>query len=127
MPLKEHGLSYGISRINNDFFMNMKIVGKLTHADYEMIIPMLENSIKDVGDPNIKIIVDMTDFEGWEMRAAWDDFKLGVKHNHEFSKIALIGNKKWEELMAKVSNWFISGDIQYFENRQDGLSWLDLK
>jgi hypothetical protein len=126
MSLNEHGLSYGISRINNDFFMNMKIVGKLTHADYEMMIPMLENSIKDVKDPNIKIIVDMTDFEGWEMRAAWDDLKLGIKHNQEFSKIALIDNKKWEEVMAKVSNWFIGGEIQYFENRQDGLSWLDL-
>jgi len=126
MSLVEHGISFGISRINNDFFMNMKIVGKLTHADYEMMIPMLENSIKNVRDPRIKIIVDMTDFEGWEMRAAWDDLKLGVKHNHEFSKIALIGNKKWEEIMAKVSNWFIGGDIQYFENRQDGLSWLDL-
>jgi len=126
MPGSEHGVSCGISRINNSFFMSIKIVGKLTHADYEMMVPMLENAIKDVKEPNIKVIVDMINFEGWEIRAAWDDLKLGIKHNHDFSKIALIGNKKWEEVMAKVSNWFISGDIQYFDNRQDGLSWLDL-
>ena len=125
MTYTEHGISFGISRINDNFYMKMKIIGKLTHNDYEIMIPMLEDAIKDVKQAKIKAIVDMTEFEGWELRAAWDDFKLGLKHNREFSKIALIGNKSWEKIAAKVSNWFMSGEVKYFENLQEALEWLE--
>ncbi len=124
MSRAEHGISIGISRVNDDFYMSIDICGKLTHADYEIMVPMLENAIKDVREPKIKAIVDMIDFEGWELRAAWDDLKLGVKHNREFFRIALVGNKNWGKIAAKISNWFISGEIQYFEKRQEGLDWL---
>ncbi len=124
MSSTEHGLSFGISRINGDFYMNMKVVGKLTHDDYEIMTPMLENAIKDVREPKIRAIVDLTEFDGWELRAAWDDLKLGVKHGREFSKTALLGNNNWEKLATKISNWFTSGKIKYFEDRQEALAWL---
>ncbi len=126
MSYTEHGISFGINRINEKFYMNMRIIGKLTHADYKIMIPMLENAIKDVKEPKIDALIDMTEFEGWELRAAWDDLKLGVKHNREFSKIALLGNKKWEKIAAKVSNWFTSGEIKFFEDKQKAFAWLEI-
>ena len=57
--------------------------------------------------------------------AAWDDFKLGAKHSKEFKKIAIYGNKEWQERMAKIGNWFITGDIEYFENATAAIDWLD--
>lgn len=124
MALFKHGLNIGISRIENDFFLTLKIVGMLTHEDYNKITPMIDNALKGFSDAKIKTFIDLTQFEGWELRAAWDDFKLGLRHGSEFEKIAILGNKKWEELMVKVGNWFISGEIKYFADENEAISWL---
>ena len=125
MKVTKHGLSIGIERVNDAFLMTMSIVGKLRHEDYEVIVPMLESAIEGVKDPKVKVLVDMREFDGWELRAAWDDLKLGLKHGNDFSKIAIIGNKKWEEYMAKVGSWFIAGEMKYFESEGDACEWLN--
>ena len=75
-------------------------------------------------DPKVKVLIDGTELEGWEARAAWDDFKLGLKHGSEFDKIAIFGNKNWQQITARIGSWFISGEVRYFEHMDDALSWL---
>ncbi|MEA1889362.1 MAG: STAS/SEC14 domain-containing protein [Pseudomonadota bacterium] len=125
MNIVRHGLSIGIERANNHFFLSLKAVGKLTHEDYETITPMLDSALAAVKKPMVNVFFDGTELEGWEPRAAWDDFKVGLKHGSEFEKIAIYGNKKWQEMTAKVGSWFISGEVKFFENEADALSWLD--
>ena len=124
MNMMRHGLSIGIERIGNDFFLSLKAVGKLTHADYEIINPMIDSALVGIKTPRIKVLVDGSELEGWELRAAWDDFKLGLKHGGEFDKIAIFGNKKWQEYSAKIGSWFISGEVKYFEDLNEALSWI---
>lgn len=122
--LNEHGISIGINRIREQFFIKMKIIGTLTHEDYEMITPMLESALQGIDEPSISLIIDATEFNGWSMQAIWDDLRLGLKHNRDFNKIALVGNKPWQQYGVKISNWFSIGDFEYFENMDDALSWL---
>ena len=124
MTIKKHGLSIGIERVDSTFFLSLKAIGKLTHEDYQTINPMIDAALEGVKDPKIKVLVDGTELEGWEMRAAWDDFKLGLKHGSEFERIAIVGNKKWQEYSAKIGAWFISGEVKYFESESDALIWL---
>ena len=120
----KHGLSIGIERIGDDFFLSLKATGKLTHEDYLKINPMIDSALEGVDDPEIKAFIDGSELEGWELRAAWDDFQLGLKHDNKFSKIAIFGNKKWQEYTAKIGSWFISGEVKYFEDSQQALAWL---
>jgi len=120
----QHGLSIGIERFENDFFLSLKAIGKLTHEDYEIITPMIDSALAQVKDPKVNVLMDATELEGWELRAAWDDFKLGLKHNNEFRKIAIYGNKNWQKVSAKLGSWFMSGEIQYFDNLHDALNWI---
>ena len=126
MKLVRHGLSIGIERIANRFLLTLKASGKLTHEDYETITPMIDTALSMVKQPKVKAFVDITDFEGWELRAAWDDFKLGLSHGSEFEKIAVVGNKKWQEVGAKIGNWFVSGEVKYFEDMHEAMDWLGL-
>lgn len=41
-----------------------------------------------------------------------DDFKLGLKVGTSIDKIAIYGDKNWQELAAKVGSWFITGDMR---------------
>jgi hypothetical protein len=127
MTMTRHGLSIGIERVNNEFFLTLKAIGKLTHEDYLKINPMIDSALVGVSTPKINAFIDATELEGWELRAAWDDFKLGLKHGSEFNKIAIFGNKKWQEYSAKIGTWFISGEVKYFNNSHDALTWLQQK
>lgn len=124
MSKEKHGISIGIDRIGKQFFVSMKAMGRLTHDDYEVIAPMIEAAIVKVNQSRVKVLFDATEFEGWEVRAAWDDFKLALNYEDEFDKIALYGNQEWQETAAKIGNWFMSGDVKYFDSYDDAISWL---
>ena len=124
--MTRHGLTIGIERVNNNFFLKLTAVGKLTHEDYLKITPMIDSALQEVEDPEVKVLIDGTQLEGWELRAAWDDLKLGLRHGSEFTQIAIFGNKKWQQITAKVGSWFISGEVQYFESEETALAWLDV-
>ncbi len=124
MKIIRHGLAIGIERVNNDFFLSLKATGKLTHEDYEKINPMIDSALEGVKDPQVKVFIDGSEFEGWEMRAAWDDFKLGLKHGNSFDKVAIFGNKKWQEFAARAGSWFMSGEVKFFEDSDEAWSWL---
>ena len=124
MTSLSHGLSVGISRFRDEFFLTLKVVGKLTHDDYLTITPMLENALVSVEKPHVKAFVDCSQLEGWELRAAWDDCKLGISQGQYFSKIAVYSHKTWLEYATKVANWFMGARVRYFDNENDALIWL---
>ena len=125
MKYDRHGLSIGIERTGDQFFVTLKAKGKLTHQDYETITPMIDSALAEVKDPKVKAFIDGTELDGWELRAAWDDLKLGLKHGNEFEKIAIYGNKNWQETASKIGAWFISGEVRYFEDENEAIAWLN--
>jgi len=124
MTTSRHGISVGIERTGNDFYMTLTVIGKLTHADYEVITPMLDSALEGINEPQIKAFVDVTRLEGWELKAAWDDFKIGLKHGNKFVRIAVYGSKPWLEWMGKIAGWFVSSEIEYFEDEKSAIEWL---
>ncbi len=123
----EHSVSIGISHVGEDFFLKIVANGTLTHQDYERMIPMIENALVGVKDPKIRVLVDAREFKGWDIRAAWDDLKFGLKHNKEFIKLAFVGNKEWESYSIKIANWFMSAKMKYFEDIDSATAWLNEK
>ncbi|MCC4831879.1 STAS/SEC14 domain-containing protein [Shewanella sp. 10N.7] len=124
MTQESHGFSIGIERINSDIFLSLKAKGTLTHQDYLTITPIIDSALAEVDHPKVKVFIDGTELDGWEMRAAWDDLKLGLKHGNEFEKIAIYGNKDWQEFAGKIAKWFIQGESQFFEDKDKALKWL---
>ncbi|XOV79723.1 MAG: STAS/SEC14 domain-containing protein [Aestuariibacter sp.] len=119
-----HGISLGIESHDEQIHLYFKAVGKLTHNDFDIMVPMLESTLGEVREPRVKALFDCTEFKGWELQAAWDDFKLGLRHGNAFAKIAIFGDKPWHKTVSKVANWFTSGKVQYFENVTEARAWL---
>ncbi|AWF82763.1 STAS/SEC14 domain-containing protein [Microbulbifer sp. A4B17] len=124
MQFKRHGISIGMERINDDFFLYIKAIGQLTHEDYEHIAPLLEYALGGVKKPQVQLLIDLRDFEGWGMHAVWDEFKLALKHGNEFSHIAVLGDEEWQQIATKVGSWFVSGEVRYFKQQQEAMDWL---
>jgi len=119
-----HGFSIGIERISSGIYIGMKAYGRLTHADYQKMMPLLDAALSGIPELSVDVLLDVTEFEGWELRAAWDDLQLGLRHGAEFRKIAVFGQRDWQAWAAKVTGWFISGEARYFDDRDAALAWL---
>ncbi len=104
MTSKRHGFSIGIERTGERFFLVFKAVGRLTHDDYEEITPLIDAALSAVERPRVNALVDATELEGWESRALWDDCRLGLRHGSAFDKIAIWGDRRWQEMAARIGS-----------------------
>jgi len=65
-------------------------------------------------------------FTGWEFGAAWDDAVFGLKHRHDFEKIAVVGDQKWVKWATKVGAYFLEGQVATYSSTQflDAVTWI---
>jgi len=119
-----HGISLGVERIGTQVYLAGKAVGTLTHDDYQVVTPFLESVFSNLEQDRVRMLFDIREFSGWEMRAAWDDLRIGLKHGKAFERIAIVGQGSAQERMTKVANWFTSGEVRYFEQTDAALTWL---
>ncbi len=98
--------------------------GKLHDADYHTFVPLVEAAIAAEG--KVSLLARFEDFHGWDLQAAWDDFKFGLEHYSDFERIAIVGDKKWEEWMARFAKPFTRASVKYFDLAEfdDALSWV---
>ena len=52
---------------------------------------------------------------GWDAKALWDDIKFSTTHCTKIKRIALVGDKTWEQWMDQVCKPFTMATIQYFD------------
>jgi len=96
--------------------------GKLSDEDYQKLIPVLEAAIASFG--KIRLHVQFKDFHGWDLGALWDDFKFGLAHKRDIERIAMVGENRIEEWMAKISKPFTSGEVRYFDSVDVEAAWI---
>jgi len=112
-----------LSKHNNYF--EIKANGIVTHEDYLKIIPQMEKILKNLTDKSVNVIFDATNLEKYELEAAFDDLKFGLKYENKFNKLAVVGHQKWLEVLTQLSNYlFINGEMKYFDNYNDAFKWL---
>jgi len=122
--IKEHGIGIAIKRSKKRLFIELSMLGKLTDEDYKTFVPMINKALKEAKGLEVDLLVDMRGFKGWEFMAAWDDFKFGVKHRNAFDKMAIVGNKKWEETSTAMMSHLMKVKSKFFKEREKALSWL---
>jgi len=105
--------------------IGFKVSGVLTDEDYQrVLIPEIQKVINQQG--KVRLLWDMEEFHGWDLHAAWDDLIYGFKINKNLSRIAILGDRQWEEWMAWVLEPFAQGELRYFHNSklEEALEWL---
>jgi len=124
IKIKEHGIGIAIKRNKKRVFIEVTMLGKLKDEDYKLFVPMIDKVLKEAKGLEVDLLVDMTGFKGWELLAAWDDMKFGIKHRNAFDKLAIVGNKKWEEVSVNMMRHLMKGKSKFFKEREKALSWL---
>jgi len=104
--------------------LEVHVIGKLVHEDYQQFVPSFEQMIKQHG--KIRVLFNMLDFNGWEAAALWDDIKFGMKHFSDIERLAMVGDKKWEKGMSVFCRPFTTAEIRYFDRSaiDEARTWL---
>ena len=117
MPITiDHSPSTNVLQIN--------LSGTLSADDYQQMVPVVEQAIAEHG--NLRLLVSMQDFHGWQAGALWEDLKFDFKHFGDFRKIAMVGDSKWQSGMATFCKPFTAATIKYFEAGHESAAakWL---
>jgi hypothetical protein len=101
-----------------------KLNGTLHDEDYQRFLPQVESILTSQG--KVRLFVQFEDFHGWDLHAAWDDMKFGMRHYADFERIAMVGDRQWEKWMAALSKPFTGAKVRYFDRSQieDAWCWL---
>ena len=87
--------------------------GMVSKADYKSFIAEFERLLKKQG--KLRILVDITDFHGLTSDGVLEDIKLYVKHKGDIERIAVIGDKRWEQVLTNLGKPFMPAQMQYFD------------
>ncbi len=105
--------------------VGFKLHGKLHDDDYRSFVPAVDAAVAAEG--KVRLFAQFEDFHGWDLHAAWDDFKFGLKHYSDFERIAMVGERKWEAWMTKVCKPFTKAMVKYFDQTEVDKAWTWLR
>lgn len=106
--------------------LGFKITGRVTGADYDDVLtPSVESAIAEYD--RIKLLVQIgPGFEGYDLEAAWDDAKLGMRHWHGFERVAVVTDSKWVRVGMRTFGLLMPCPVQLFnlEEVDTARRWL---
>lgn len=108
--------------INESHIYALQLSGKLVEEDYRIFRPKLERILKK--ESPISLLIKLKDFEGWSAKAAWQDLKMGLEHNEDFLRIAIVGESLLERIISEVGDLFTKSEIEHFKEETAALKWL---
>lgn len=104
--------------------LTVRLSGRLTKQDYETFVPEVERMMGDHG--KARLLVQLEDFHGWTAAAAWEDTKFGLRHFSDIERIAIVGDKAWEQGIALLCKPFTLASVRFFDAAQmtAAKSWI---
>ncbi len=106
---------------DSDVILGFKLSGKLHDEDYRTFVPLVEAAVEAHG--KVRIFVQFEDFHGWDMHALWDDIKFATRYCFSIERVAIVGDRTWEEWMAKVCKPFTRAQVRYFDVADVEAAW----
>jgi dihydrofolate reductase len=101
--------------LKSEGIIQVKVLGKLEESDFkEKIGPIADDMIDEQGRIN-GLILDVTNFAGWDgLPALLEHFRF-VRHHHIYVKrVAVLGDKTWQDILPRFAQLFVNAQIRYF-------------
>jgi hypothetical protein len=95
-------------------FLAVHVSGILAQVDYEHFVPEFDRFVRQRG--KLRVRFDMTGFHGWEAAAIWEEIKFDTKHLADIERLAMVGDKLWQHVMAIFCKPFTRATSRYFDH-----------
>lgn len=96
--------------------------GRLTEEDYRGLAPRLHEAVERHG--KLRLLILLRDFEGWTPKALIEDLRFDLRHRKDLERVAIVGERRWEEVRTRITTPFFSGSMRFFEDEAEARGWL---
>ena len=102
--------------------------GKLTRSDYRDVLEPVLREAAEAG--SIRMLFELTDFDGLEPAAWWEDMKtglgLGLGHHSAWKKSAIVTDVDWVAKAFRLFAWMTPGEVKVYGSarRDEALAWV---
>ena len=106
-------MSADIVSIDGDL-VTARVTGTLTQAELGALQKAVGEIIRKQGRTRLLVLAE--DFTGWEPGATWGDFTFQVQHDASVGRMAIVGEKKWADLVLLFTSQGLRPfPIEYFD------------
>ena len=104
--------------------VSLKVEARLIEEDYDQVLPEIERLIDSCGA--LRFIVDVTALQAVEPKALLRDILFDLKHREAYRRVAMIGDRTWQQWVTTLSQPLVGGDMKYFrpEQREEAENWV---
>jgi len=101
-----------------------KAVGTITKEDVEKVKPDLQYLAQNEG--KFCMLFDLDQFQGETVEALTEDLEFGLEYGNDIQKIAIVGDKEWEEKVTNTANT-LGMNAKYFHTSEIEQAWRWLR
>lgn len=104
--------------------VEIRIEGKVSTEEFDRIAASLEAFIARHGQ--IRVLEQISDFEGMDGAALWHDLKFSLRHLKDFSRMAVVCDPNIRNLWSSFAGPFLTCEIEHFDPDQiaEARDWL---
>jgi len=108
-----------------DNIVELSLKGTIRSTDFQRIAQHVDGLIARYG--MIRLLLDASEFDGWQDVAAAKTHFLFVKEHHSrVERIAVLGSQQWQHWLASAISVFVHPEVRCFEpdHKKAALKWL---
>lgn len=105
--------------------LGYKATGTINRQDYATLTADVEALLQQEG--SICLLLDLEEFKGEEAKAWGADLKFGREYRKKIAKMAIVGDKKWQEWVTALVDPFFALEADFFTTDERDAAWEWLK
>jgi hypothetical protein len=102
-----------------------KIVGKVTVEDYQQLDPEVQALVNQYD--KVCLLINLQEFAGEEAKAWLPDLKFGHRFHDKIARMAIVGDKRWEEWLTSLAKPFYAKQAKFFHPEESDKAWAWLR
>ena len=102
-----------------------KVVGKISGGEVKAFVPQIEFLIKERKERPIGILADLSEMEGADWKARWNEMRFLQKYTGHIARMAVVGADRWEEVVAMLlaGTAVLQAETRYFAISEIAPAW----
>ena len=101
---------------DSDDIVIIRAVGKLVKEDYSSFAAEFERRTR--ANKKLRVLFDITGFEGWAPDCFWEEIKFDVQHYSDISRLAVVGDAKWQQVLVAALKPFAFAATRYYQRSE---------
>ncbi len=102
----------------------VRVSGELTNEDFDLYRELIRDRMKRYG--SARLYYEMVSLSWVKPGAALENGLFDVVHGREYGRVAMVGEKVWQEWAAKLISPFKKKGVQYYDlhEREQAMRWV---